>query len=62
MYYGQCGNGKFKDGKAKKGYEVAVIALVFVSVSSSVPFVHCTGHVKPADDVHMGQQTNLRTA
>ena len=41
VYYGQCGN------------EVAVIALVFVSVSSSVPFVHCTGPVKPADDVHM---------
>ena len=32
-------------------YEVAVIALVFVSVSSSVPFVHCTGPVKPAEDV-----------
>ena len=35
------------------GYEVAVIALVSVPVSSSVPFVHCTGPVKPADDVHM---------
>ena len=39
--------------KAKKGYEVAVIALVFLSDSSSVPFVHFTGLVKPADDVHM---------
>ena len=26
--------------------------LVFVSVSSSVPLVRCTGLVKPADDVH----------
>ena len=51
MYYWQCGNGKYT--KAKKGYGVAVIALVFLSVSSSVPFVHCTGPVKPADDVHM---------
>ena len=48
MYYGECGNGKWT--KAKKGYEVA---LVFVSVSSSVSFVHCTGPVKPADDLHM---------
>ena len=30
-----------------------VIALVFVSVLSSVPFVHCMGPVKPADDVHL---------
>ena len=51
VYYGQCGNGK--ETKAKKGYQVAVIALVFVSVSSSVPSVHCTGPVKPADNAHM---------
>ena len=47
------GNVEMANGQEKKGYVVSVIALVFVSVSSSVSFVQRTGLVKPADDVHM---------
>ena len=39
--------------KQRKGTKSRSLALVFVSVSSSVPFVHCTGPVKPANGVHM---------